>query len=68
MQGLRSKRGTIKAIELLVEKGELQSGFLKAKQLGVEPVERAVIEFKDEFTPLTLAYAAVRLKILRDAA
>ena len=50
--GMRQQHGTVKAIERLVESGEIQSGFKKLRQLNLLDwtIEAAVSKFPNEFS------------------
>jgi hypothetical protein len=60
---MRDRDGTMNAIVKLVETSDEQSGFVKAKELGLIDwcLETAVVKFQDQFSRRTLAYALARL-------
>ncbi|SRR5579885_23656 len=62
--GMRQKHGTIKAIERLVESGEIQAGFKKLRQLNLLDwtIEAAVTKFANEFSRNALKCAEWRLQ------
>ena len=64
--GMRAKHGTLKAIEKLVQSGDVQSGFRRLKELGLLEwsIESAVIKFPDKFTRNARDCAAFRLGVL----
>jgi hypothetical protein len=51
-QGMRRQYGTLKAIEKLVQSGDIQSGFKRLKELGLLEwsIESAVVKFPSEFS------------------
>jgi len=61
---MRQKQGTIKAIERLVESGEIQTGFKKLQQLNLLDwtIEAAVTKFANEFSRRALECAKWRLQ------
>lgn len=67
-QRMRTDHGTVVAISKLVESSELQSGFLKARELGILDwtLEAAVLRFPDEFSLLSREYAGFRLGNARE--
>ena len=50
--GMRSRHGTVSAIDRLVRSGDIQSGFKRLEALGLLEwtVEEAVLRFPDEFS------------------
>ena len=50
--GMRSRHGTVGAIDRLVRNGDIQSGFKRLKALGLLEwtVEEAVLQFPGEFS------------------
>jgi hypothetical protein len=67
-QGMRSRHGTIKAIEKLVQTGEVQSGFKRLTELGLLEwsIEAAVLRFPDRFTPAARDCAEFRIGLVRN--
>jgi hypothetical protein len=51
-KGMRTRYGTVAAIERLVISGDIQSGFVRMRQLGLLDwtIEAAVLKFPDEFS------------------
>ena len=62
---MRRDHGTVEAIRRLVENGEIQSGFLRMKELDLLDwsLEAAVRKFPREFSPSTLECAEFRLRM-----
>ena len=65
-QAMRSRHGTVAAIEKLVQSGEVQSGFKRLKALGLLDwsIEAAVIKFPDRFSPAAHQCAEFRLGLV----
>jgi hypothetical protein len=63
-QGMRRQHGTLQAIEMLVQSGDVQSGFRRLKQLGLLEwsIEAAVTRFPAEFTQNARQCAGWRLQ------
>ena len=62
--GMRRQYGTIRAIERLVESGDIQSGFDRLSKIGLLDwtIEAAVIKFPEEFGHSTRECAKWRLE------
>ncbi len=65
---MRDQHGTVAAISMLVESGEVQSGFKRLKKLGLIEwsIEAAVVKFPECFTSRARECAEFRLKLARD--
>ena len=61
--GMRSRYGTVGAMDRLMRSGEIQSGFRRLQALGLLEwtVEAGVLRFHDEFSPEVRAAAEWRL-------
>jgi hypothetical protein len=61
--GMRDRYGTLEAMKRLVRNGEVQSGFRKLTELGLQEwtVEAAILKFRSEFDPPDIECAAWRL-------
>lgn len=58
--GMRQKRGTVAAISQLVLSGDLQSGFIRLRKLGLLEwtIEAAVVKFPKDFPNREIQEAA----------
>ena len=65
--GMRQRYKTVAAIERLVKTTDEQSGFRKARDLGLLPwsLEQAVLNFPQLFSRETRDYAEFRLKLIQ---
>jgi hypothetical protein len=66
--GMRNKRGTVPAIEKLVQSGDVQSGFKRLRDLGLLDwtIESAVLKFPDRFSRAARECAEFRLRAARE--
>jgi hypothetical protein len=65
--GMRHRRGTVAAISQLVKTTDEQSGFRKAKELGLFAwsLEQAALNFPQLFSKETRDYAEFCLKLIQ---
>jgi hypothetical protein len=61
---MRRKHGTVGAMERIVKTTDIQSGFVRLKELGILQwsIEEGVCRFADRFTSEALVYAQFRLE------
>lgn len=64
---MRDRYGTVAAISMLVESGEVQSGFKRLKKIGLIDwsIEAAVMKFPECFSATAQKCAEFRLKVAR---
>ena len=67
---MRQRYGTLIAMKKLVENGDVQSGFRRLAELGLQDhsVEAAVLKFRSEFQAKHISCAEWRLRQLGDKA
>jgi hypothetical protein len=59
-KAMRSRHGTVRAIERLVSSGDIQGGFKRLRELNLLrwTIEQAVVNFPDDFPNLEVRQAA----------
>ncbi|GLK76187.1 hypothetical protein GCM10008171_14410 [Methylopila jiangsuensis] len=62
-KGMRERHGTLEAMRRLVRNGDVQSGFLRLTELGLQDwtIEAAILRFKPEFDRTDIECARWRL-------
>jgi hypothetical protein len=67
--GMRDRHGTVPAMEQIVQSGEIQSGFIRLKHLGMAEewsVEAGILKFPERFTRRACECAQFRLDHIND--
>ncbi|UYW25216.1 hypothetical protein [Methylorubrum extorquens] len=68
--GMRDRHGTLGAMKRLVRSGDIQSGFQRLSELGLQEhtVEAGILKFRSEFDKADIECAEWRLKQARGEA